>query len=143
MVVLAGEQHIIYDSGIPKRTFRLNGKDYATLINGVAEELDKDMGDFVLFPTPMTPPVSPKLGVFLKEQEGRVKVEDLLPESIAFRAGIKKGDTVVSVDDWKIESVEDVKIALFDKKDGDKINVKVIRKKFLFGEKVIEFEITL
>ena len=143
MVVLAGEQHIVYDSGIPKRTFRLNGKDYATLINGVAEELDKDMGDFVLFPTPMTPPVSPKLGVFLKEQEGRVKVEDLLPESIAFRAGLKKGDTVVSVDDWKVESVEDVKIALFDKKDGDKINVKVIRKKFLFGEKVIEFEITL
>src|SRR3972149_96186 len=126
MVVLAGEQHIVYDSGIPKRTFRLNGKDYATLINGVAEELDKDMGDFELFPTPMTPPVSPKLGVFLKEQEGRVKVEDLLPESIAFRAGLKKGDTVVSVDDWKIESVEDLKIALFDKKDGDKINVKVI-----------------
>lgn len=143
MVVLAGEQHIIYDSGIPKRTFRLNGKDYATLINGVAEELDKDMGDFVLFPSPMIPPVSPKLGVFLKEQEERVKVEDLLPESIAFRAGLKKGDTVVSVDDWKIESVEDVKIALFDKKEGDKINVKVIRKKFLFGEKVIEFNITL
>ncbi len=143
MVVLAGEQHIIYDSGIPKRTFRLNGKDYATLINGVAEELVEDMGDFVLFPTPMTPPVSPKLGVFLKEQEGGVKVENLLPESIAFRAGLKKGDTVVSVDDWKIESVEDVKIALFDKKEGDKIKVKVIRKKFLFGEKVIEFEITL
>jgi S1-C subfamily serine protease len=66
-----------------------------------------------------------------------------LPGSIAFRAGLKKGDTIVSVDDWKVESVVDVKIALFDKKEGDKINVKVIRKRFLFGKKVIEFNITL
>jgi aminopeptidase N len=143
MVVMAGEQHVIYDSGIPQRTFRLNGKDYATLINGVSEELDKDIGDFVLFPAPMTPPFSPKLGVLLKEEDGKVWVEEFLPGSIAFRAGLKKGDTIVSVDDWKVESVEDVKIALFDKKEGDKINVKVVRKRFLFGKKVIEFNITL
>jgi aminopeptidase N len=141
MLVMAGEEHIIYDSGIPQRTFRLNGKDYATLINGVSEELDKNIGDFVLFPATMTQPASPKLGVLLKEKDGKVWVEECLPGSIAFRTGLKKGDTIVSVDDWKVESVEDVKIALFDKKEGDKINVKVIRKRFLFGKKVIEFNI--
>jgi aminopeptidase N len=141
MLVMAGEEHIIYDSGIPQRTFRLNGKDYATLINGVSEELDKNIGDFVLFPATMTPPASPKLGVLLKEKDKKVKVEGLLPGSIASMAGLKKGDTIVSVDDWKVESVEDVKIALFDKKEGDKIKVKVIRKRFLFGKKVIEFNI--
>ena len=143
MLVMAGEEHIIYDSGIPQRTFRLNGKDYATLINGVSDELDKDIGSFVLFPATMTPPASPKLGVLLKEKDKKVQIEGLLPGSIASRAGLKKGDTIVSVDDWKVESVEDVKIALFDKKEGDKIKVKIIRKRFLFGKKVIEFNITL
>ncbi len=143
MVVLAGEQHIIFSSGIPKRTFRLNEKDYATLINGIPEELDKDIGSFVLFPNPVTPPASPKLGVLLQEEEGRIKVKDLLPGSIALKAGLKKGDVLISIDDWKIESIEDVKIAIFDKKQGETINVKVLRKRFLLGEKVLEFQVTL
>lgn len=143
MLVMAGEEHIIYDSGIPQRTFRINGKKYATLINGVSGELDKNIGYFVLFPATMAPPASPKLGVLLKEEDKKVKVEDFLPGSVASRAGLKQGDTIVYVDDWKVESVEDVKIALFDKKEGNKINVKVIRKRFLFGKKEIEFNITL
>ncbi len=143
MVVLAGGQHIIFSSGIPKRTFRLNGKDYATLINGIPEELDKDIGNFVLFPNPVTPPASPKLGVFLQEEEGRIKAEDFLHGSIALKAGLKKGDAFISIDDWKIESIEDVKIAIFDKKQGETVNVKILRKRFLFGETVLEFQITL
>ncbi|MGQ9571003.1 MAG: ChaN family lipoprotein, partial [Thermodesulfovibrionales bacterium] len=143
MIILAGEQHIIYDSGIPKRAFRLNGKDYATLINGISEKFDNDIGDFILFPKSIAPPVSPRLGVLLKEEKGRVWVEDFLPKSIASRTGIKKGDTIISVDNWKIESVEDVKIALFDKKEGDKVKVKVVRKKFLRGKKTLELEVIL
>lgn len=143
MIILVGEQHIIYDSGIPKRAFRLNGKDYATLINGISEKFDNDIGDFILFPKSIAPPVSPRLGVLLKEEKGRVWVEDFLPKSIASRTGIKKGDTIISVDNWKIESVEDVKIALFDKKEGDKVKVKVVRKKFLRGKKTLELEVIL
>jgi uncharacterized iron-regulated protein len=143
MVVLAGEQHIIFSSGIPKRTFRLNGKDYATLINGIPEELDKDIGNFVLFPNPVTLPASPKLGVFLQEEEGRIKAKEFLPGSSALKAGLKKGDAFISIDDWKIESIEDVKIAIFDKKQGETVTVKVLRKRFLLGEKTLEFQITL
>lgn len=143
MVVLAGEQHIIFSSGIPKRAFRLTGKDYSTLINGVPEELAMDIGDFVLFPNPVTPPVSPKLGVLLQEEEGRIKVKDFLLGSIALKAGLKKGDTLISIEDWKIESIEDVKIAIFDKKQGETIDVKVLRKRFLLGEKILEFQVTL
>jgi aminopeptidase N len=143
MIVLAGAQHIMFGSGIPKRVFRLNGKDYATLINGGEEDLKKDIGDFVLFPAPIEPPVTFKLGVFLREDDGRMKIDDFGPGSIALEAGLKEGDIIISIDDWKIESIDDVKIALFDKKQGEKINVKVSRKKFLFGEKVLEFYITL
>ncbi|MGB9716578.1 MAG: ChaN family lipoprotein [Thermodesulfovibrionales bacterium] len=143
MIVIAGEQHIIYGSGIPKRTFRINRKDYATIVNGISDKLDSDIGDFVLFPESISPPVSPKLGVLLKEEKGKVWIDDLLPDSIASKAGIKEDDILISIDDWKIESVEDVKIALFDKREGDKIKVKVVRKKFLRGEKTLEMEVTL
>ncbi len=143
MVVLAGAHHIMFGSGIPKRVFRLNGKDYAALINGGEEDLKKDIGDFVLFPGPIAPPVTLKLGVFLREDDGRMKIQDFGPKSIALEAGLKEGDTIISVDDWKIESIDDMKIALFDKKQGETINVKVLRKKFFFGERVLEFFITL
>jgi len=143
MVVLTGAQHIMFGSGIPKRTYRLNGKDYATLINGVVEELEMGVGDFVLFPSPITPPVSPKLGILLQEKDGKIKVKKLLPGGVAFKAGLKEGDTLISVDDWMIESIEDVRIALFDKKQGETINVTIVRRKFLFGEKVREFSVTL
>jgi S1-C subfamily serine protease len=143
MVVLAGGQHIMFNSGIPKRAARLTGKDYSTLLNGVDGELDPDIGDFVLFPNPVTLPASPKLGVLLQEEEGKIKVKDLLPGSMAQKAGIKKDDTFVSIDDWKIESIEDVKIALFDKKIGERVTVKVLRKRFLRSDKELEFQVTL
>jgi aminopeptidase N len=143
MVVLAGEQHVMFSSGIPKRTSRLTGKDYATLINGIPEEVDANVGDFVLFPDSMTLPVSPRLGVLLQEEEGKIRVKDILPGSVATQAGIRKDDAVISVDDWKIESIEDIKIALFDKKVGETVTVKVLRKRFLRRDKEIEFKVTL
>ena len=143
VVVLAGAQHIMFDSGIPQRTYRLTGKDYATLINGTSEDLAMDIGDFVLFPAPLIPPASPKLGVLLKQEDDKIKILEFQPESVALKAGLKQGDAFISIDDWKIESVEDVKIALFDKKQGETITVKVMRKKFLFGEKMLELQIAL
>jgi uncharacterized iron-regulated protein len=133
MVVLAGAGHISYGSGIAKRAYRLNGKEYATLIDGVVETLDEDVADFVLFPKPMKPPFSPKLMVFLKVKEGQVSKE----------AGVKKNDVIVSIDGEKIETIEDVKISIFDKKKGDSTKVRVLRKWLLIGKKELEFEITM
>jgi len=143
MVVLAGVQHIIFSSGIPQRTKRLNNKAYATLINGEFDDLGAEIGDFLLFPNPMDAPESPKLGVLLKEKEGKVHIEDLLPRSVALKAGLKKGDTLLSVAEWGIESIQDVKIGLFDKKHGETIRVRVSRQKFLVGQKEIELDVTL
>ena len=143
VVVLAGEQHIMFSSGIPKRTYRLNRKDYTTLINGVADDFNMEIGDFVLFPDFIALPASPKLGILLKKEEGRLKIEDFQPGSNALKAGLKKGDILISVDDWKVESIEDVRIALFDKKQGETVKIKVLRRKFLFGKTAVEFRVTL
>ncbi len=142
MIVLAGVGHIMHSSGIPKRVFRLNARDYVTVIPNV-EELDKDLGHFVLFPEPIPLPPSLKLGVILKEVDGKVMIVDIQPDGVAWTAGIKKDDILISIDDWKIETVEDVKIFLVDKKKGETIKIKALRKRFLLGDKEMEFTATL
>ncbi|MFZ3166615.1 MAG: ChaN family lipoprotein [Candidatus Methanoperedens sp.] len=137
MVVLAGTGHIMYDSGIPKRAYRLNGKDYATLIQN-PDTIDENIGNFVLFPKSLSLLPTPHLGIFPSESGDRVKITNVENDSVAQKAGLKKDDLFISIDDWKIETIDDVKISIFDKKQGDTIKVKVLRKS-LVSEKELEF----
>jgi uncharacterized iron-regulated protein len=139
VVVMAGAQHIMYENGIPRRVKRLTGKDYVTLISGV---FAVDIGNYVLFPDEISPPFTAKLGVILNEETGRVVIEDFSPGSPALKAGLKKGDALVRIDDMNVETVEDAKIALFDKRPEQTVKVKIMRKRFLLGEKEMEFDIT-
>lgn len=142
MVVLAGSGHVIFGSGIAERAYRLNGKQYATVINGSRGVLEKGKADFVLFLKPIEPPVSPKLMVYLRREKAGMEVTGFPEESISRRAGLEKGDVIISVGGEKIRARDDVRIALFDRKPGETIKVRVLRKRLLFGEKELEFEIT-
>ncbi len=102
----------------------------------------ENVGSFVLFPKPIQLPPAAQLGIFLAEVDGRVKIVNVETDSAAEKAGLKKDDILVSIDDWKIEGIEDVEISMFDKKEGDTIKVKILRKG-LTGEKEIEFNVTL
>jgi uncharacterized iron-regulated protein len=141
MVVLAGAGHVIYGSGIPKRAFRLTGMDYAILINANIDTPAKGIADYVLFPAPLNPPVPPELMVSAKKTPEGLMVEGFPPGSVSQRAGIRAGDIVLSVDGLKVDDVEDVRIALYDKRRGDKVRVKVLRKRFLFGSRELEVEV--
>jgi uncharacterized iron-regulated protein len=142
MVVLAGFGHIVYASGIPKRVYRLNKKDYVTLIPD-SVSLDETVGTFVLFPSPLSPPPSLKLGIVLTEKDDRVKIEKISPGSVAEAIGLKEGDTIVSMDEWEIGDIADVKIFMVGKKEGETIKIKILRKRFLSREKEHEFTATL
>jgi uncharacterized iron-regulated protein len=142
MIVLAGVGHIMHGYGIPKRLFRLNGKDFVTLIPSTATP-EEDIADYVLFPEPLQPPATLKLGVVLKEAEGGLRVEEIIPGSRIKNSGVKKADVLFSLDDWKVETIDDVKIFMFDRKEGDTIKIKVYRKKFLSGYHAMEFTATL
>jgi len=141
VVVIAGVGHMAYGSGIPKRAHRLNRKDYAVILN--AEEIEKGIADYVLFPMPVPFEETPKLGVMLKEDAGAVTVEGVSPESSAEKAGLRKDDLILSLDSEKIGAVEDIKIHLLSKKKRETVVVKVLRKRFLFGEKEMEFTVVL
>ncbi len=142
MVVLAGVGHIMHGYGIPKRLFRLNGKDFVTLIPSMATP-DEDIADYVLFPEPLQAPSALKLGVVLKEAEGGLRIEEIIPGSRIKNSGVKKGDILFSLDDYKVETIDDVKIFMFDRKEGDTIKIKVYRKKLLSGYHIMEFTATL
>jgi uncharacterized iron-regulated protein len=142
MVVLAGVGHLVYASGIPNRVYRLNKEDYVTLIPD-SVSLDETVGTFVLFPAPLSPPPSLKLGVVLTEKDGRVKIEKISPGSVAETSGLKEGDILVSMDEWEIGDVADVRIFMGGKKEGETIKIKILRKKFLFKEKEHEITATL
>lgn len=142
MVILAGVGHIMYGSGIPNRLKRINGKDYVTLIP-VSENTDKKIADYILFPEQLPAPSTLKLGLILKETETGVRIEDIIPGSRVKNSGLKKGDVILALDDWNIEDINDIKIFMFDKKDGDTVKIKAKRKKFLSGYQLLELTTTL
>jgi S1-C subfamily serine protease len=142
MVILAGSGHIMHGYGIPKRMSRLNAKPFVTLLPA-SQTPEKGIADYVLFPEPLRPPVTLKLGVALKETEGGLRVDDIMQGSKLRTAGVKKDDILVSLDDWKVEAIEDVRIFMFDRKEGDTIRIKVLRKKFLSGYQAVDLTVTL
>lgn len=141
MVVIAGGGHLIFGSGIPKRVFRRNGLDYAIILNG--KSVEREIADFILFPESVTAVSAPKLMTILKEEDGKVRVIGFPEKSISEKAGLKKDDIIVSLDDEEIKGMDDVKIFLFYKKPGDTVRVTVLRKRFLLGDREMGFDVTL
>jgi uncharacterized iron-regulated protein len=125
IVVLAGNGHLVYGYGIPKRTYRRNGFEYSTILND--EEDGDGVADFLLFPEVLEPPESPKLGILVDKDNEEVKINDFSDESIAKISGLRKGDTILSFDNNPIGSIEDLKINLLYKEKGDTAIIKVLR----------------
>lgn len=126
IVVLAGQGHLRFGSGIPKRTYRRNKHDYAIVL--IDSEVEKGIADYVIFPKPVEGVTAPKLMAFLSEEDGKVKVAGFPDDSISEKAGIETGDIIISLDDDVIGNIEDIKIHLQFRNKGDSVNVKVKRK---------------
>ncbi len=140
-VVIAGGGHIQYGSGIPQRTFRRNGYEYAVILNDA--NMGRNIADYIFYPQLMEGITSPKLMVSLKEEDGRVMIEGFPENSVSEKAGLKGGDMILSLDSEPVGSVEDMKIHLFYKKKGETVKVKALRKRFILGDVEMEFDVTL
>ena len=141
MVVLAGSGHLAYGSGIPMRTARRTGYDYAILLNDTG--LEKGGADFVLFPGTVPGKTSPRLMVYLKEEAGKVEVDGFSPDSVSQQAGMEIGDVILAIDDASVKTIDDVKIELLSLKQGDKVKVKVLRKGFFGFSSEVDFDVVL
>jgi S1-C subfamily serine protease len=78
-----------------------------------------------------------KLGVRMKEEDGKVIVEEVVPNSAADIAGVKGGDIVVAFDDVDIRENFDLVYEINQHVIGDKIVLVLERK-----GKQIELDIT-
>ena len=128
MVVLAGNGHLLYGYGIPKRVMRRANISGTVIVSG-EEHLSPEMADYGIFPGHKEPPFSARLGIILSEKKEGLLISSVIKGTPAKRAGLKKGDIIVSADGRAIKKVEDLKLILLLKKKGDKCNLKIKRKK--------------
>jgi predicted metalloprotease with PDZ domain len=141
MAVIAGEGHLAYGAGIPRRAFRRNAYDYAVILNDA--DVERAIADYLVFPPALEGVTAPKLMAVLKDSGGKVVIAELTRDSVSGNAGLKAGDTIVSIDGAPVLTAADVKLELFYKKRDDEIRVKAVRRRFLLGEKDMEFVVKL
>jgi aminopeptidase N len=141
MIVIAGSGHLSYGSGIPKRSFRRNGYEYATILNDA--DVGRGIGDYLIFPEAIEGETAPKLMAMCKDGGGKVMITDFPADSVSQKAGIRVGDVIVALDNSLVHIVADIKIVLFYKRHDEAIKVKVIRKRFLLGDKELAFDVML
>ena len=143
MVVIAGGNHIRYGFGIPRRTYRRMPTSYVLV--GIKEivipklkkgkTMDVDLPTYPMVPYDYLvfaeyeslPGERVKLGVHLREQDGNVVVEAVVPNSAAAAAGVQKGDVVVSFDEVDIKENFDLVYEIKQRTAGDSATMVVER----------------
>ena len=143
MVVMAGGNHVRYGFGIPRRVFRRLPTSYLLVgsreLVVPAEKQDKLMDvDLPRFPMPpydylvytayeSLPGERVKLGVRMKEENGEVVVEAVVPNSTAEKAGVLKGDMIIALDEVLIADSFDLIYEVNQRVSGDQASLVVER----------------
>ena len=143
MVVMAGGNHIRFGFGIPRRVYRRLPTSYILVgsreIVIPEEKQDKLMNvDMPRFPMPpydyllyteyeSLPGERVKLGVRMKEEDGKVVVEAVVPNSTADKAGVLEGDVILALGDVLIEDSFDLVYEVNQRVSGDRATLVVER----------------
>jgi uncharacterized iron-regulated protein len=140
IVVLAGKGHLEYGSGIPNRTSRRNKHSYAIVL--IDAKVERDIADYVIFPKPVEGVTAPKLMTFLSVDDEGIRITGFPENSVSEEAGLKVGDLILSLDNDKVQGIEDIKIHLLYRKEGETIKVRVKREK-QEGYEELEYNVKL
>ncbi|HEY2385032.1 MAG TPA: ChaN family lipoprotein [Terriglobia bacterium] len=127
MIVLAGEGHIAFGSGIPDRIRRrLPGIATAILLPADKPDEDLEGADYLLVSQMQTLPPSGKMGITL-DTTGPLRVKTVAPGSAAARAGLQSGDRIDAIDSRPVHSLTDFRLALLEKKPGQRVKLGLQR----------------
>ncbi len=127
MVVIVGGGHVEFGYGIPSRVKRrIPSISQLVGIFDPASLTRPEMADLFLFAPDLPAPFTPKLGVLL-EGKNKLEVESVVPGSPGAKAGLKKGDKIVSIDGVKLKDIYDLKVELFFKEKGQKVTLAIER----------------
>lgn len=124
MLVLAGNGHISYGSGIPNRIKRrLNHRQYTILVSDDSLSMSRDMADFLVLSAPQSLKPSGLLGTFLDTRDGRIVIDGFVEDSAVKDAGIKKGSVIVGINHKPVNNYTDLKLALIAYQRGDTVEL--------------------
>jgi uncharacterized iron-regulated protein len=133
MLVLAGNGHVVKDSGIPPRVARrLPGIGQRVVMAAGNAETGEEQVDYLMFAKSIELTPTGKLGVVLKEEgpegeQGRVRIGSINPHGLAGKAGLEAEDRILSIDGQAVTDIVDLKVSLLDKKVGDRVELQVLR----------------
>ena len=136
MVILAGNGHVRYKYGIPERLYRRNHEPFTVIVQD--DEIEAGVSDYVLLTTKLKGRKSPTLGVMVEEKDEGLVIMGVSQNGPAKKAELQEGDVVEMFAGRPIQSLADLKLALFYAKIGSTVKIKVKR-----AGKTIDKEIEL
>ncbi|MBM9604614.1 ChaN family lipoprotein [Desulfopila inferna] len=148
LIVLAGTQHARKDNGIPPRVKRrLDSIEQSVLVTESSASIDTPLvADFYFFMPEISLPPAGKIGISLEEKEQNgdtfLEITALDSKSKAQDSGLLKGDRLIAVNSYPVETMEDVRIAMLGLKPGDSTAIS-IRRVEQSEQDIHEFEVEL
>lgn len=144
LVVLAGGGHLAYGSGIPQRLQRRQPVDAAIVLNSWdSGDLHPDLADFLLLPEQQVLPAAGKMGLMINDENGELEILSCKHDSPCAAHGIKAGDVIATINAEPVASVADLRLIMWDKKPGDRLTLKIHRKRWFSGVKDMSVDIEL
>jgi uncharacterized iron-regulated protein len=131
MVILSGSGHVEFGSGIPRRLARRTNVSYAIVLSADGDDIEPKMADYLLLGEERELPPAGRLGVGLEYEDGRCRIRSVTPGGAAQLSGLEAKDVIVAIDGSPVETVADVRLALWDKPPGEHVHVDVRRKRLL------------
>jgi uncharacterized iron-regulated protein len=125
MVVLAGSGHVVYPDAIPGRFKRIIGGDVATLATGSRERFAGGNVDYLFAERDIALDPPGRLGMELARADSGVSIRQVRPDGPAENAGLRPGDRMRRINGERIYAIEDVRLALLDRKPGETVRVEV------------------
>jgi uncharacterized iron-regulated protein len=124
MLILAGSGHIAYGSGIPSRIKRRTDvQQFSILISEDFMTVSKDIADYLVLSSERSLDPVGLIGALLETEGQLVVIKGFSHNSAVKDAGVEKGAVIIGVDDEKVQSFADFKLAIMDKKRGDSIEL--------------------
>jgi hypothetical protein len=143
LVVLAGSGHLMYGSGIPSRVERRVPVSSAIILPGGELRIEPEIADYVIFPQKVSLPSAALMGIYMEPADIGVRVSGVADDGAANKAGVEKGDIILSFDELNVTAPADLRIGLLDKRPGDQVRIEILRKSVLFGEKKVALDLIL
>jgi uncharacterized iron-regulated protein len=124
LLIFAGSGHIIYGSGIPNRIKRrADVKQFSILVSEDLLPASKNIADFLVLSAEQSLEPVGLIGALLETEGKLLVIKGFSDNSAAKDAGLVAGAVIISVNNKKVESFADFKLAIMGNKPGDSVEL--------------------